>query len=434
EREAELVRDPKEIEVIAAFRARAESYRARLADVPRALQQERRVAQERAADLRAADAPLGQIPAAEKTLAAVPRNEAAARELWTRALADNEARARPLAGMPPHGGAFAGVPGAGNGAAEELTRRNFFALVFCLMIGTAALPHILVRSYTTPTVREARESVAWSLVFITLLYVTAPALAVLVKYEVFHVLVGTPFDQLPAWIANWSRVDPSLVSVVDVNQDGVLQLGEMRIGADMVLLATPEIGGLPYVISALVAAGGLAAALSTADGLLLTIANALSHDLYYRMINSDASAAQRVTISKVTLLGVALAAAAVAASKPVDIVFIVSAAFSVAAASFFPALVLGVFWPRANRWGAVAGMLAGLAVTLYYLVRNDAWLRAVFRVQAPVELWLGIQPIAAAVFGVPAGFAAIVLVSLATRAPGPRSQAFVQGLRYPRGG
>ena len=431
ERERQLLDDPKEVEVTAAFKARAESFRAKLADVPRALQQERRVAQERVVDLRAADAPLAQIQAAEKALAALPRSEAAARELWQRALAANEARARPLAGMPPHGQAFGAVPDA-DGAAEDVARRNFFALVFCLMVGTTALPHILVRSYTTPSVREARESVGWSLFFIALLYVTAPALAVLVKYEVFNVLVGTPFDRLPAWISNWSRVDSSLLSVVDVNEDGILQLGEMRIGGDIVVLATPEIAGLPYVVSALVAAGGLAAALSTADGLLLTIANALSHDFYYKMVNEDASAAQRVTISKVTLLGVALAAAAVAASNPVDIVFIVSAAFSVGASAFFPALVLGVFWPRANRWGAVAGMLAGLGVTLYYLMRNDAWLRAVFRVRIPVQLWFDIQPIAAAVFGVPAGAAVIVLVSLLTPAPGEHTRNFVRSLRFPR--
>jgi cation/acetate symporter len=158
-------------------------------------------------------------------------------------------------------------------------------------------------------VKEARESVTWSLFFIFLLYFTAPALAVLVKYEVFTVLVGTPFDKLPAWIAAWNKVDPALLSVTDINKDGILQLGEMRIGGDIIVLATPEIGGLPYVISGLVAAGGLAAALSTADGLLLTIANALSHDLYYKMIDPNASTARRVAISKALLLVVALAAA-----------------------------------------------------------------------------------------------------------------------------
>jgi cation/acetate symporter len=299
------------------------------------------------------------------------------------------------------------------------------------MVGTAALPHILMRYYTTPSVREARESVFWSLFFIFLLYFTAPALAVLVKYEVFNVLVGTPFDKLPAWIANWQRVDPTLLSVIDINKDGIFQLGEMRIGGDIVVLATPEIGGLPYVISGLVAAGGLAAALSTADGLLLTIANALSHDLYYKMIDPNASTARRVTISKALLLVVALAAAYVANQKPADILFLVSAAFSFAAAAFFPALVLGVFWKRANKWGASLGMIAGLGVTMYYMVTNQPWLRGLFGVTQPVDLWFGILPISAGLFGVPIGFAVIIIVSLLTGQPSKETQDLVEHVRYP---
>lgn len=434
EREKQLVDDPKEIEVIAAFRALAGAYRERLRDVPKALAQERRVAAEKVIDLKALDAPLGDIQAAEKALAAIPKNEEAARELWTRLMVQNEAHAKPLAGMPPHGQQFAGDPdgNASERHAYDESRRNFLALVFCLMIGTAGLPHILVRSYTTPTVKEARQSVAWSLFFIFLLYVTAPALAVLVKFEVFNVLVGTPFDKLPAWISNWSKVDPSLLSVVDVNHDGVLQLGEMRIGADVVVLATPEIGGLPYVVSALVAAGGLAAALSTADGLLLTIANALGHDFYFKIVKKNSSAAHRVTVSKVMLLVVALAAAALAASKPVDIVFLVSAAFSVAASAFFPALVLGVFWSRANRHGAIAGMVAGLGLSVYYMIRNEPWLRGIFHIHSSIDLWWGIQPISAAVFGVPLGIVTMIVVSLLTPAPGAQERAFVRNLRIPR--
>ncbi|MEY2617377.1 MAG: Cation/acetate symporter ActP, partial [Pseudomonadota bacterium] len=308
---------------------------------------------------------------------------------------------------------------------------NFLALIFCLMVGTAALPHILMRYYTTPSVKEARESVTWSLFFIFLLYFTAPALAVLVKYEVFNVLVGTPFDKLPAWIAAWAKVDPSLLSISDINKDGIFQLNEMSIGGDIIVLATPEIGGLPYVISGLVAAGGLAAALSTADGLLLTIANALSHDLYYKMIDPNASTARRVTISKVLLLVVALAAAYVAAQKPADILFLVSAAFSFAAASFFPVLVLGIFWKRATGAGACLGMIAGLGITAYYMVMNQPWLRGVFGVTSPVDLWWGIQPISAGVFGVPVGFAVAILVSLVTPAPSQKIQELVEHVRYP---
>jgi cation/acetate symporter len=198
-----------------------------------------------------------------------------------------------------------------------------------------------------------------------------------------------------------------------------------------VVLATPEIAGLPYVISGLVAAGGLAAALSTADGLLLTIANALSHDLYYKMIDPNASTARRVAISKALLLVVALAAAYVAAQKPADILFLVSAAFSFAAAAFFPALVLGVFWKRANKWGASLGMIAGLGVTFYYMVTTQPWLRGIFGVTTPIELWWGILPISAGVFGVPLGFAVIIIVSLLTAAPGRDVQELVEHVRYP---
>ena len=279
------------------------------------------------------------------------------------------------------------------------------------MLGTAGLPHILMRYYTVPTVSAARRSVTWSLFFVLALYLTAPALAVMVKYEVFHHLVGTPMDQLPAWVAAWSGVDSGLLQITDVNRDGVLQLNEISIDGDIVVLAMPEIAGLPYVISGLVAAGGLAAALSTADGLLLTIANALSHDVYYKMIDPDAATARRVTISKVLLLIVALLAAYVAAQKPADILFLVSAAFSFAAAAFFPALVLGIFWKRATGTAAVLGMLSGLAVTSYYMAVNQPWLRSVFGVDRPIERLWGIQPISAGLFGVPVGFAVIVLVS-----------------------
>jgi cation/acetate symporter len=220
--------------------------------------------------------------------------------------------------------------------------------------------------------------------------------------------------------------------VTDINQDGLLQLNEMSIGGDIIVLATAEIGGLPYVISGLVAAGGLAAALSTADGLLLTIANALSHDLYYKMIDPNASTARRVTISKVLLLMVALVAAYVAAQKPADILFLVSAAFSFAAAAFFPALVLGIFWKRATGIAAALGMIAGLGVTFYYMVTTQPWLRDVFGVTSPVELWFGILPISAGIFGVPLGFAVIILVSLVTPPPSRDVQDLVEHLRYPR--
>ena len=432
-KEAELIKDPKELEVRAIFKQRADAAEAKLKNVPAAMAADKAAAEKTLADLKAANGSKAAITAATNALAALPATEAAARARYTADRNANNARTAPLAGMPRHATQFAGDPNgdAKAQAAFDTSRRNFLALIFCLMVGTAALPHILMRYYTTPSVKQARESVTWSLFFIFLLYFTAPALAVLVKYEVFHVLVGTPFDKLPAWITQWSSVDPGLLSVVDVNKDGILQLGEMRIGGDIIVLATPEIGGLPYVVSGMVAAGGLAAALSTADGLLLTIANALSHDLYYKMINPNAPTARRVLISKILLLVVALAAAYVAAQKPADILFLVSAAFSFAAAAFFPALTLGIFWKRANQWGAVVGMIGGLGVTFYYMVTTQPWLRSVFGITSPIELWYGILPISAGVFGVPLGFALIIVVSLLTPAPRKDIQDLVDHVRYP---
>ena len=184
--------------------------------------------------------------------------------------------------------------------AEERSnmRTNFLALVLCLMLGTAGMPHILMRSYTTPSVSEARRSVCWSLLFILLLYFMAPALALLVKYEVYTQVVGSNFLSLPNWVHAWSAVDSNLLDVTDINRDGIVQLGEISMGADVVVLAMPEIGGLPYVISGLVAAGELAAALSTADGLLLTLSNSLSHDMWYRVVSPRMPAARRVMASR----------------------------------------------------------------------------------------------------------------------------------------
>jgi cation/acetate symporter len=435
EQEKKLIDDAKEKEVIAIFKAQSDALAEKLKDVPAALASDKEAAAKKVEDLKAANAPVTEVQAAEKALDALPKDAEAAKQAWTRAKAAADARARPLAGMPRHAAQFAGDPNGDEKAQKTFdeSRRNFLALVFCLMVGTAALPHILMRYYTTPSVKQARESVTWSLFFIFLLYFTAPALAVLVKYEVFAVLVGTPFDKLPAWIAAWSAVDPALLSVTDINKDGIFQLGEMRIGGDIIVLATPEIAGLPYVISGMVAAGGLAAALSTADGLLLTIANALSHDLYYKMIDPNAPTSRRVMISKVLLLVVAVLAAWVASQKPADILFLVSAAFSFAAAGFFPALVLGIFWKRATKWGAVLGMLSGIGVTLYYMVTTQAWLRGVFGVTSSVaeNIWWGIQPISAGLFGVPLGFAVIIIVSLLTPAPNQKVQELVEHVRYP---
>jgi cation/acetate symporter len=417
ELESKLANDPAEREVAAIFLKRAKEYEARLADIEGALRRERAQAQERVRALKAQGADSAVIVQASRELAALPKDAATARERWTRAMHESYERAHPLGGLPRHSQPFAGDP---NGSADEqedfkVSRRNFLALMFVLMVGTAGLPHLLTRYYTTPTVAEARSSVAWSIFFIALVYLAAPALAVLVKFEVMHNLVGSSFDSLPPWIGQWVKVDGSLISVADVNGDRTLQWGEIRLGADMIMLATPELGGLPYVISGLVAAGGLAAALSTADGLLLTISNAMVRDIYCHEINHHVAPEQRVILSKFALLSVALIAAVVATFKPAEILPLVSASFSLAASAFVPVMVLGIFWSRANRRGAVAGMVAGLGVTIYYLTINAPPFRALFGMAPGQELWFAIQPVSAGVFGVPVGLVVTVLVSLMTK-------------------
>jgi cation/acetate symporter len=300
---------------------------------------------------------------------------------------------------------------------------NFLALTFCLMVGTAGLPHILTRYYTTPSVRQARTSVAWSLFFIFLLYFTAPAYAAFARFAIYAKLVGTKLAELPRWVTLWQPA--GLFSVVDKNGDGIVQFADFVVAStDFVVLATPEIAGLPFVITGLVMAGGLAAALSTADGLLLTIANAISHDLYYNVINPRTSLAVRLTITKVLLVAVAMIAAWVATYRVAIIVELVAWAFSLAGASFFPALVMGIWWKRANKQGAVAGMAAGLLVTAYYMIGSRFY----------GVSWFGTTTISSAIFGLPVGFLVIWIVSLLTPAPPKEVQDLVVSVRYPKSG
>ena len=413
ERERQLMADSSEQAVMESYRLSARQLESKLAHVDEALAADRAQAANRLRVLREAGSDAMAIFAASRELANLPKDANAARERWNRSLQDSLERSKPLGGIPPIAQIFAGDP-QGTPAEQqafETSRLNFLALMFCLMVGTMGLPHLLTRFYTTPGVAETRSSVAWSLFFIAILYISAPALAILVKYEVLTNLVGQRFDALPAWMAQWAKLDPALLSVQDINQDGILQFAELRLGADIVMLATPELGGLPYVVSGLVAAGGLAAALSTADGLLLTIGNALAHDIYFKETRRRASATRLVILSKFVLLSVAMAAAYVAAQKPGEILLLVAASFSLAGAAFVPAMVMGIFSKRTTSTAAVAGMLSGLGITLYYLAVHTPALRLWLGLKPGSELWFGIQPVSAGVFGVPVGFAVIWLVS-----------------------
>jgi cation/acetate symporter len=413
ELEQRLISDPAELAVRQEFQLRAEAYKARLVNVEQSLQQERQALTQRVSDLKLQNADFTLIAQARRELQALPQNAATAKDIWQRAMNENYERAKPLGGMPLHGSAFQGDP---NGTDQEQnvfnqSRLNFVALIFCLMAGTAGLPHLLTRFYTVPNEAEARLSVAWSLFFIAILYLSAPALAVLVKFEVMNNLVGSRFSELPNWLAQWSRVDSALVEVADVNLDGILQFGELKLGADVVMLASPEMAGLPYVISGLVAAGGFAAALSTADGLLLTISNAFVHDMRLGTKNGVETAEGRVILSKFALLAVAMSAALVAAWKPAEILALVSASFSLAASAFFPGMVMGIFWKRASRQAVVLGMLMGLGVTMAYMVLNAPAFRTFWGLTPLGGMVAGIQPISAGILGVPVGFFVIWMAS-----------------------
>lgn len=415
--EKKITADPKEQEVRKIFADRAAAGKAALASPDKSYAEGKATVEKNLADLKAANAPADKIAEAERAVVAYPANVNAAQVQWRRE-AGLAARAAP---PRPHAQAF---PGATE-AAQNTARLNFIGIVFCMMFGTAALPHILMRYYTTPSVQEARTSVFWSLVCIFILYFTAPCLAVLAKYDMYTNLVGSSFASLPAWASAWAKVDPSLLSIVDTNKDGIVQLAEIVIGTDLIVLATPEIAGLPYVVSGLVAAGGLAAALSTADGLLLTIANAMAHDFYYKLINPTATTGRRVFLSKFLLVCAAITAAYVTSLKPGDILFLVGAAFSLGASSFFPCLVMGIFWKRASKWGAIIGMAAGLGICVYYMVTRYPF----FGINMP--LWFGLSPVSAGMFGLPTSLITIFIVSWLTPEPSKDVQELVEHVRYP---
>lgn len=417
EREGELLWDWREAEAREQYRLRADEYKLRLEGLPASLELERRERIAELNELLARAAPARDIIQLERALRDMPLTPEEARVQWGQELTEAQRRSA----VPAR---FADAHPGVTPETSSVSRNNFIALVFVLMMGTAALPHILTRYYTTQGVSQTRTSVFWTLFFILLLYLAAPAYAVFARWEVYFNLVGTEIAALPSWVASWGRV--GLVRFEDINADGILQLAELSLNTDAIVLATPEIAGLPYVVAGLVAAGGLAAALSTADGLLLTISNALSHDFYYKVLNPEAPPHRRLLMSKSALLVVAVAAAWVASLRPDNILFMVGLAFSLAASAFFPALVLGIFWKRANRAGAIAGMLSGLLLTIYYVTRTHSFFGGDMS-----AAWLGINPVSAGAFGVPLGFVVTVVVSLLTAPPSRESARVVDFVRSP---
>src|SRR5262245_33703301 len=424
---------------------------------------------------------------------------------------------------------------------NNYTPLNFFGIIFCMMVGTASLPHILMRYFTTPSVREARQSVGWSLFFIFLLYFSAPAYAAFSKLEVYTNIIGRDIASIRPWMFTWGEL--GLIQVCGKNaanldavlaackaiagHPGVIRFQDFSINTDVIVLSTPEIAGLPYVISGLVAAGGLAAALSTADGLLLAIANALSHDVYYNMIQPVRAAGQwligiiiaavvvvliylvaavpgpfglewrwwcllglaglvivvaplmhaatavgrRLIMARALLLLVAVASAALASTRPSDILAMVGWAFSLAMAGNFPAIVLGIWWKRTTTAAAVWGIIAGWGICLFYLVTTryfpqmgityfgmtsllnpetgqplvniaqvladpkwaTQWPALAANPLANKVGWFDLNNINCGLLGMPLGFLVMVVVSLLGKEPSKEMQALVDEIRKPRG-
>ena len=333
----------------------------------------------------------------------------------------------------------AGVPGglksisvSHAGVAEGgMAAWKFISLAICMMVGTASLPHILMRYFTTPSVKSARRSVAWSLFFIFLLYFSAPALATLAKISILDPnlatgIIGKSITDVQAigWVKEWIAVKQAYIA--DFNGDGILQLNEWFMRGDVIVLATPEMGGLPYVISGLVAAGGMAAAMSTADGLILAISNALSHDVYYKMVDPKADVAKRLIVARILLVVTGAFGAYIASMRLTGILGSVAWAFDFAMSGLFFPLVLGVWWKRATRQGAAAGMLLGLAAGTAYLI----YVAPAFMGNTP---WLGIDHLRFGLIGAPVCLVSMVVVSLMTPEPDAKTQAMVDEVRIPSG-
>ncbi len=304
----------------------------------------------------------------------------------------------------------------------------FISLAVCMMAGTASLPHVMMRYFTTPSVRTARRSVGWSLFFIFLLYSSAPMLATLSKISLMDPnlatgIIGKSITEVQAldWYQNWNQA--KLMFVSDFNGNGTLELNEFFMKGSAVVLATPEIAGLPYVISGLVAAGGMAAAMSTADGLVLAISNALSHDVYYKIINPKAETAKRLIVARVLLVLIGFAGATIAALEIQGILGSVIWAFDFAMSGLFFPLVLGVWWKRANAPGAVAGMLLGLISGTAYLI----WVRS------GGSGFLGITQLTFGIVGAAVSLVSMIVVSLITAAPDAATQKMVDDVRVPSG-
>ena len=314
---------------------------------------------------------------------------------------------------------------------NSLSPLNVFLITMALMCGTAGLPHVIIRFYTAKSVTGARWTGFWALLFIGILYTTAPAIATFAKFNMIQTVSGASIDALPQWVTNWQET--GLLTINDKNGDGLVQYvrgdaNELTIDNDIMVLANPEIANLPPWIIAFVVAGGLAAALSTASGLLLVIASSISHDIYKKFIRPDASEASELAVARVAVLFAVVIAGLLGIYPPGFVGEVVAFAFGLAAASFFPAIVLGIFDKRTNRTGAVTGMIVGIVFTAFYIITTAPGIGIRW------EPWLfGISPQGIGTVGMIINFLITYFVSRATEEPSLEMQNFVEGIRYPRG-
>ncbi|MEO1327595.1 MAG: sodium:solute symporter family protein [Pseudomonadota bacterium] len=328
----------------------------------------------------------------------------------------------------------------------RISLTNMFMYTMSLMIGTAGLPHVIIRFFTVPKVKDARSSAGWALVFIAILYTTAPSVAAMARLNLMNTIEPSAgeymlYEERPTWVRNWERT--GLLEFTDKNNDGRIQysadesVNELtKVDNDIMVLANPEIAGLPNWVIALVAAGGLAAALSTAAGLLLAISSAISHDLLKGVLKPDISEKQELMASRVAMAG-AIAVAGYLGFNPPDFAAgTVALAFGLAASSIFPALMMGIFSKRMNKQGAIAGMLAGISVTLLYVFQH----KGIMFIQSTSFLgdlspnwFLGIEPNAFGAIGAIVNFGVAFAVSAVTAAPPKEVQDLVDHIRVPAG-
>lgn len=311
---------------------------------------------------------------------------------------------------------------------------DIFCITAALMVGTAGLPHVIVRFFTVPKVRDARKSAGYALLFIALLYTTAPAIAVFARTNLIETVSGKEYTAMPTWFSKWETT--GLIVFDDKNKDGRIQYvadknqNELTVDPDITVLANPEIARLPNWVIALVAAGGLAAALSTAAGLLLVISTSISHDLIKKQIKPDISDRGELIAARLSAVAAVVIAGYFGINPPDFVAATVALAFGLAAASFFPAIIMGIFYKRMNKEGAIAGMLVGILSMVFYMLKFKF---DMFGGGTEADWWLGISPEGFGTVAMLLNFSVAIVTARLTGEPPLEVQEIVEDIRVPRG-